>query len=174
VFAVAQYELAHRDTTHARRAIALLQSVIAPPGRSWVTDRPRQLALLVDAQFAAQTKRPDATALLERADSLLRLGPVSIVLSTGSLVLTRLWQEKGDIARAYATVKRMYLAPSTPPYYSTYRLERARLAAALGQTRDALEQYRAWLNYRSAAEAPLQPQVVAVRKEYERLQASVR
>jgi serine/threonine-protein kinase len=174
VFAVAQYELAQRDTTHARRAIALLQSVTAPLDRRWLIDRPRQLALLLDVQLAAQTKRPDATALLERADSLLRLGPSSLVLATGSLIVTRLWEEKGDRARAYSTVKRMYIGPTSAPYYSTYRLERGRIAAALGQTGDALEQYRVWLAYRSAAEAPLRPQVAAVRKEFERLQQNAR
>jgi len=172
VFALAQEELARRDTTHAARAVALLRAYAPPAGQPWLADRPRALALILEAQHAALALRTDRAAVLAAADSAVRLGIAGGVTSVGALVVARLKEQGGDSRGAYDAIRRIAIttSPLGPAFYSTYRLERARIAAAIGERADAMREYRAWLNIRANAEPELQPQVADVRKELARLE----
>jgi tetratricopeptide (TPR) repeat protein len=173
IYAVAQYELAHGDTSHARAAITLLRQ---PPPASplWVGDRRRQWALLLEAQLASTTKRPDAAEVLRQADSLSQIGPATtLVQNASAVIVTRLWEQRAQLDRAWAASKREKTFPGMS-YLSTLRLERARIGAALGQRHDAIEQYRRYLAMRYAPEPSLQSQVDAVRKELARLESASR
>jgi serine/threonine-protein kinase len=175
IFAVAQSEAARQDTTHLRRAIALLRGMKPPADRPWLANPLMARALLLDLQLATQLRRGDALTLLERADSLLRQGPPDeTFLYCGGLIVSRIWQSRGDLHRAYTAIKRVTFEPASPLYYSTYHLERARIAAALGETKDAIAEYTYYLNLRYAPEPSLRAQVASVRAELERLQKSAR
>ena len=175
VYAVAQYELARGDTVHAHRAITLMRAYAPPADRPWLADRPRQFALILDAQIAVRNKRADAGQLLVSTDSLVRRGPVGEwVGPVAALVVSTLSEQRGDLALAYAAVKRVRLGPGSPTFYSSFHLQRARVAAALGETKDALNEYSQYLLLRSEPEPSLRDHVAAVRKEMLRLESTTR
>ncbi len=172
VFAAAQFELGRRDTMHAPRAIALLRGYVPPDDQPWLTERPRALATILDAQLAGIARRPDAVRALASADSVVRHGlPGAIVIPVGALIVARLQEQRGDMNGAYASIRRIaYIDASRgPSFYSTYRLAHARIAAAIGEREEAMRAYRAWIAMRENAEPELRAQVAEVKKELARL-----
>jgi len=177
VFAAGQWMLEHGDTATAHRATSALRGVTAPADAPWLGERPKQLAVLLDAQMAARAKRPDAGALLAASDSIVRLGaPGNYVMSAGSIIVARLWEASGNLENAYAMSKRIqYSAAVTgPSFWAPRVLERARIAAALGKREDAIAQYELFLRLRAKPEPALAGQVAAARKELDRLTAASR
>jgi hypothetical protein len=167
VFAASQFALATGDVALARRGAGVLAAQTPDSGRPWSADYPRSLAIVLDAQVTAAERSPAAFESLRSLDSLVRRGTGGWPLTIGALVASRLWQQRGDLRNAYIAIQRMF--PEETMFLSTYRLERARIAAALGERKDALEQYRLYLAMRSRPEAALMSQVTAVRAEYDRL-----
>ncbi|HJQ20731.1 MAG TPA: serine/threonine-protein kinase [Gemmatimonadaceae bacterium] len=177
LFSAAQYGLMRGDDALARRAIVQLRGFRPPPGQPWRATRPQQLALLLDAQVAAREKRGDASLLRARADSLVALGPSgSWVMSAGALIVTRLWEQTGDLDRAHAAIKRLYYSANIygPNFWSTYHLERARIADAVGSRDEAMAEYRLYLALRQHPEPGLQPQARVAREALARLERAAR
>jgi len=173
LFDLAQYELAHGDTTHAGRVIGQLRQLPRVPGNPVESARPSRLALVLDAQLAARAGRPDARQCLESLDSLLRLAPLGLhVRAAGNLVASRLWERAGDLRRAYEAAQRW--TPTTGPtegvLLSTHLREQGRLAAALGEREAAIRAYRRYMKLRPNPEPALKADVAAVRAELERLE----
>jgi hypothetical protein len=78
IFHLAQYELARGDTTHASRVIAQLRDLSRVPGNRVESVRPGRLAMILEAQLAAQAGRADALQRFMSLDSMLALGPMGI------------------------------------------------------------------------------------------------
>jgi tetratricopeptide (TPR) repeat protein len=182
-YAVAQYELAAGYPEAARGTVREWRGVWTPQDTSQALRLAAHLALLLDTQIAALGHRFDALVRLNELDSLLQAGPsyggYSINASTfggfepvGNLLAARLWHERGEPARALAAIRRRVDATMPPAIFSTQLREEARYAALVGDRQGAIRAYRHYLALRSDPEPRLQPQVRAVREEFEALQGA--
>jgi len=170
-FLVAEAAIARGDTSHVAGALLRLRAVPPTDSLPVLTAIPRWYAILLDAQLAAVTHRPDSAARLTSLDSLLRLGPDNLTLrAVGNLVVARLWEQRGDLTRARAALLRTNRGPVPTPFASTYLRERARVAAALGDTDAAIRDYRRYLGARAEAEPALAAHLASVRAELARLE----
>jgi hypothetical protein len=88
-----------------------------------------------------------------------------------NLVLARLWQERGDTARALAAVRRRAYNEGSPPWALAASLrEEGRLAGVTGDSSGALRAYRHYLILRADPDPVLIPQRDSVRAELARLE----
>ena len=129
-------------------------------------------ALILDALLASAESRPDASAKLAQADSMLRDAPVRLgpLIQAGNLIVARLWERSGDLDRALAAVRRRVRLVGGPELHARYLREEGRLAAATGDREGAVRAYRRYLTLRENAEPSLQPQVAKVRDEVGRIE----
>jgi hypothetical protein len=170
-FIVGQDAAARGETARAADAVRRLLAVPPIDTEPLRTVTPGRYALLLDAQVAAATHRPDAAARLASLDSMMRLGPAGTTLrSVGNLVAAQLWDRLGDAAHAYAALWRTVRGPGPTLFASTYVRERARLAAQLGDRETAIREYRRYLSARGEVEPSLQRHVASVRAELARLE----
>ena len=170
-FLVAQEAIARRDTVRAHEAVRALLAVPPIDTLPLQSETPRRYALLLDAQIATLGHRRDADARLASLDSLMRLGPLGLTLtSIGNLVTSRLWEQHGDAPRAYGALQRVGHGPDPALFFSTYLREGARLAATLGDRSTAIRYYRRYLDERSEAEPALAEHLRGVREELKRLE----
>jgi serine/threonine-protein kinase len=121
-------------------------------------------AAVLEAATAVGRKRPDARPFLARADSLVRLG--WFAMSPMNLVLTRLWETDGDLARALEAVRRVeYDDPVGAAYLSVRLRTEGRLAALAGDRKAAVRAYTHYLALINRPEPRIQPLVTQVRAE---------
>jgi tetratricopeptide (TPR) repeat protein len=173
IFDLAQYELARGDTSHTSRAITQLRALPRVPRNPVESEYPWRLALVLDTQLAARAKRADAAQRLASLDSLLRLGPKGArIRLAGNLVVSRLWEQSGDVNRAYAAVQRW--TPSTTPIdgslYTTYLREQGRLAEEVGNREAAIDAYRRYLHLLTNPEPSVARDVASVKSELAKLE----
>jgi hypothetical protein len=175
IFALGLYDLTRGDTTHGSAIVNALRAIPPPGGVQWRAQRPRRLALVLDALLAETQRRPDAAQSLAAADSMLREGPGGThVESAGNLIVSGLWDRSGNTARAYAASRRLRYAVGIDPYYSTYLREQGRLGAATGHREEAILAYRHYLTLRSEAEPSFAAHLASVRTELARLEGESR
>jgi tetratricopeptide (TPR) repeat protein len=110
--------------------------------------------------------RSDAAALVQRADSLVMVGPpIGDMRGYATLAFARLYERLGDGERALEAVRRRsYLRP-WPHYLASYLREEGRLAAAAGEREAAARAYRQYLDLRAEPDSTLRPQVDSVKAE---------
>ena len=168
VFAAAEYGLVHGQLDLAQRAILRLNAKGA--GDSALRRRARHAALLIDAQLSAIQGRPDATSLATVADSVLRRADTASDFfdSAGSLLIARVWERLGDLARARAATARISILA---PFYSSYLSEHARLSALAGDREGAISDYRRYIMLRSNSERSELANVESAKRELSRLLA---
>jgi hypothetical protein len=135
-----------------------------------------RLALLLDAQVAAMEQHTDAPIFLARLDSSLRnapaVAPAQVYAdAVSNLVASRLWEERGDLARALAAARRWRfgLPLIHQPCLSTNLREEGRIAARMGDRARAIRAYRHYLALRDDPEPPLRAERDHVRAELVRL-----
>ena len=173
VYAAAQYGIAAGSLDAAQKASALLHSFRPTSSGAFRSRRALDLALLLDAQIAVLGKRPDAMQRTIAADSMLRRADGGeFVISTGNPVVARLWERLGDVRHAYAASQRFRYNANLMAYFATSIRERARLAAAAGDTADAVRQYRRYVAMRAKPEPVLLPALESARAELARLEKS--
>jgi DNA-binding SARP family transcriptional activator len=123
-------------------------------------------AALIEAISAVARGLPEATRLVERADSLVAVGPsLGDARAYASLAIARLYDRLGDTERALASVRRRPYMRGWPRYLGSYLRLEGRLAAAAGDREGAARAYRQYLGMRGAAAAPLRAEVDSVRAE---------
>ncbi len=171
-FAAGLYDLAHGQRAGGHRAVTRLRAI--PPA---VCDRLApslctDYALVLDAQLASEEHRPDARARLVELDSMLRQGPQrsGALLQAGNLVASRLWEQRGDLARALAAVRRRPFFYGYDPSLPVSLREEGRLAAATGDRAGALKAYRRYLLMRQDAEPSFRAHLDGIRREVARLE----
>ena len=128
-------------------------------------------ASMLEATAAALAGRADARRLVERADSLMRLGPEAGGFGAPpfhNLAIGRLFAALGDPARGRAAVVR---AGSNGNRFvaASYLREEGRLAALIGDSDAAIRAYGRYLELRVDHEPALKQQVDEVRAELARL-----
>jgi len=123
---------------------------------------------VVEAAIAVGRKRTDARPVLARADSLVRLG--WFAMAPLNLVLGRLWEAHGDLARALAAVRRFeYDDPAGAVFLAPRLRMEGRLAALAGDRKASVQAYTHYLALVNRPEPPVQPLVAEVRQELARL-----
>jgi hypothetical protein len=167
--ASAQWSLRQRRTQAAAAVLPLLRSGMSDDSAGVsVRAAARTCAALLDAMLAPVLRRPDARAALDRVDSLLTEGdPFATAVPYGNLVVARLREASGDVARALAAVRRR--PPRGGPYRSTYLAEEGRLATLAGDSAAAVSAYEEYLSLRTDPESEVRPDVDRVRAELARL-----
>jgi tetratricopeptide (TPR) repeat protein len=170
LFTLAEYRLAQRDASVARRASALLRELPVPPDSAWLGRNAQLAALLLDAQLGALDRRPEAPTLLARADSALTKNAEPVYfIGLGNLIVAGLWEASGDPGRALAAVRRRIFNLAHPPFWTTTLRQEGRLADLAGDRPGAIEAYRRYLALRTNPEPAIAPQVEQVRAELARL-----
>jgi TolB-like protein len=126
---------------------------------------------LLEATRATALRLPEASAMLEQADSAARTHV--IVLHSGppaNLVIARLAETQGDLPLALRAVRRRMVGFELGPWYlSTFLREEGRLAALVGDTAGAVRAYRHYLALRPDPEPADRPEVEQVRAQLVRL-----
>jgi DNA-binding SARP family transcriptional activator len=158
---VGQWGAWHGDTRQARAALRVLRDSPASP------DGPAlACAALVEAISAVQRAVPEAQRLVERADSIVAVGPpLGDARAYASLAIARLYDRIGDSERALTNARRRPYLRGWPRYLATYLREEGRLAAATGDKEGAARAYRQYLSMRTAVAPPLRAEVDSVRAE---------
>jgi tetratricopeptide (TPR) repeat protein len=126
--------------------------------------------------IAHETGAADASAELERADAIARLGPrgSASVLRAINLSLARLHEGQGRTADALRAVQRHEVTPELAVQYSTVLYEKGRLAEMTGDRQAAIQAYSSFLHLRSDPDPALQPQVAHVAATLARLTTEAR
>jgi serine/threonine-protein kinase len=159
-----QWRLAHGASREAPGAIARLRAAARVPGIRFPEEHER-CADLLDAWYATATRRPDARSRLARVDSLQVREPVGVTASpitASNLLVTRLWEEQGDWARAEAAARRRYKGLN-PRFLSTHLREEGRAAALAGHRDAAIRAYQHYLALRYDPEPAARAEVEQVR-----------
>ncbi len=118
-------------------------------------------ASLLNAVLADLEDRPDAREALEQVDSLSREGlTIAVDLLVHRFVTARLWERRGEPARALAALRRRcyFCGPGGSAFLSSSLREEGRIAAMTGDTLGAIEAYRHYLALRPNPEPELQEQ----------------
>jgi tetratricopeptide (TPR) repeat protein len=169
---VGRWQAAHADWPAIRRLVAKLRTGAAEERTTRAPDAPRGIASLcadmLEAWLAADTRRPDAAALVHRLDGELRQVPWPWT-DGDNLTVARLLEEVGDVPGALATVRRRRF-DLVPVFLSTYLREEGRLAALAGDRAGAISAYRRYLIMQDDPEPALRPRVEAARVELARLE----
>ena len=165
VCVLAQWRLAHGDTTGVRAAVAALaaaRDVAGPP--LLVSAAPNVCAVLLDASLAVAATAPDARVRLARLDSLAFTPQVAgDAIAYVPLLLARLHQRLGNAAAALQAVRKRAYMSGWPRYLATSVREEGRLAAASGDSTAARAAYVRYLAMRSEAEPSLAEELEEVR-----------
>ncbi len=169
-FAGGQRALDQGKLKRAERAIEDLRGLHTPPDSGRLHEAPEQFALLLETQLASARHSSELPKLLDRLDSALVDATVIPFTIYGNLVVSRLFEQQGNLPRALAAIRRRVFDLFTIPAYVTYHREEGRLAALNGDREGAIMAYRRYLALRSGAEPRLQPQVAQVRAELEALE----
>jgi serine/threonine-protein kinase len=160
LFVLAQWQLVRGDRRGAERAARILRATVA-------ADSNRYAALLgrvelLDALTASTQGTPPQLALLDKLDSIARLGCCEAPHFV-NLILARLREQSGDLRGALRAVRRArWFFP--PEYLSTALEEEGRLAALVGDTAAAVASYRHLLALRDTADPLVRPEVERLRR----------
>jgi tRNA A-37 threonylcarbamoyl transferase component Bud32 len=129
-------------------------------------------AATVEALIAVAARRPEARALVERADSIMRRDPPNrLSASRMQILLARAFDELGDPEAGLRVIRRR--VPTNPPYhFATILAEEGRLAARVGDREGAIRAYRHYLALRTQPDPALVPEVERIRAELAGLLAS--
>jgi len=152
------------------RAASLPEGPVTSGNRNLLSAS-RLCATILEALLAAHEDRPDAAVALERLDSLLRQGPITLgaLVYAGNFTAARLHERRGELEAALAALRRH---PHFTSAYLPNRLrEQGRLAERVGDRDAAIRAYRQYLALRSDPEPALAAQVEQVRQALARLVA---
>jgi TolB-like protein len=155
--ALGQWQAWHGEQAAAEQAAAEIEQRQPSLG----TANMRALCTAVLRAISAHAQQTaEAGALLERADSIARIGPPgpTAPLRALNFSIARLLEERGQMERALRAASRHALTPQGVTQYSTLLLARARLAEAVGRSAVARDDYAEYLRLRYDAEPALMVQ----------------
>ncbi len=148
---VAQWKLAHGDTSGVNRVIELLRSRTVRRDLPPVSASPQACAELLDAALAVSVKRSDALARVQHLDSLALTAAVAgNAASYSHILIARLFSQLGHPRRALSAIRKRSYMLGWPTYLVTTWQEERRLAEAVGDDRLAADARRALIALRGA------------------------
>ena len=131
---------------------------------------------IISAVLAAERGAPDAAVALSRLDSAAAAAPATItwILVAANLTAARLWEQRGNVERALAAVRRRpYIVDIGESRVlvalSTMLAEEGRLAALAGDTAGAKAAYGRYLALREGAEQEQMTEIERIRAQLGRL-----
>lgn len=163
---LAQWRLAHDDTSGVTRAIATLHTAT----RGDDAGPAAGCAALLETWLAVATARPDARDRLDRAATLAFTPVVTGQVSAyAPLLLARLYEQLGQRRRAIEVLRRRPYMSGWPAYLATAWAEEGRLAEAMADSASARRAYERYLALRDQPEPDVAPRVDSVRRRLESL-----
>ena len=158
---LAQWRLAHDDTTAVRQAIATLHTATGGEAAGPAAG----CAALLETWLAVSLGRSDARARLDRT-SALAFTPVTTgqVSAYAPLLLSRLYERVGQRRRALEVLRRRPYMAGWPAYLATVWAEEGRLAEAMADSATARRAYERYLVLRDQPEPEVMPGVDSVRR----------
>lgn len=168
-FATEVARMARGDAGTVDRTVATIRRA-AGQGEA-ANEEPLRLAAALEAWAAVLKKAPDASVVLERADSAVR--GWNLRSETWSLILGRAWLELGRFDRALVAVRRRTTALGFPiniALAEALRLE-GKIAAKAGDRPGAILAYERYLLLRRDPEPVMVPQRDSVVSELAALRA---
>ena len=171
--ALEQWNLARGDLESVARTLTILAHADSGRGESEAGSVAAFCSRMLDAWQATLHHMPDAGRKVASLDSASRTLPPDwlVHFQHANLLLSRLYEAKGDLASALETVRRRHYGLGVPLYLSSYLREEGRLAALTGDRTGAIAAYRHYLALRQDPEPALRPQVDQVRRELAKLLA---
>jgi DNA-binding SARP family transcriptional activator/TolB-like protein len=166
---LAQWRLAHGDTSDVSQAIATLHATRS----SDAAGPAAACASLLQAWLDVTIGRADARKRLEQT-STLAFTPVTTgeVSAYAPILLARLHERLGDRRRALEVLRRRPYMAGWPAYLATALAEEGRLAEATADSSTARRAYEQYLALRSNPEPEVLPSVDSVRRRLEGLGGS--
>jgi len=163
---LAQWRLAHDDTSGVAQAIATLHTA----RRGEAAGPAAGCAALLGTWLAVSLRRSDARAQLDRT-SALAFTPVTTgqVSAYAPLLLSRLYERVGRRGRALEVLRRHPYMTGWPAYLATAWAAEGRLAEAMADSATARWAYERYLALRDQPEAGLTPSVDSVRRRLDSL-----
>jgi tetratricopeptide (TPR) repeat protein len=160
------HALAGEDEAAVRAARRRYETLLPREPRPTVIDGDRRVcATVLDAALAVADHRPEARALLERADSIMLYSLASFIWYYPP-VMARLYDALGQPEDALRVLRRRFVASNNPgeaAMLSTILKEEGRLAESVGDRDGAIRAYRRYLALRMDPDPPLVPQRDSVR-----------
>lgn len=167
------WDLTQGDTAGARSILAELRR-FPPAAAAWNTTNGTDsllAPLLLESWLAVEQHSANASALVDRLDSLAATGPSTWLLQETPLLLARMFLTLDQPEQAVRALRRQ--GRLLPAQYMAYRaplaLARARAAARASLTTEAIESYQLYLALRFHPEESLVPQRDSARAELARL-----
>ena len=163
---LAQWRLAHDDTTRVQEFITRLDAVRDPvTSPAFVSPSPNACVTLLDVALAVVQGRTDATRRLHQVDSLVFTPQVAgDAVAYAPLLLARLYERRGAHELALRAVRRRVYLSGWPRYLANAWLREAQLATQTGDSVGAMAAYQRFLAIRGSPDESLVPQVDSVRK----------
>jgi tetratricopeptide (TPR) repeat protein len=144
-----QWRLRHRDVREIDRLLAILET---PSGEIFPRPPDRLCAALLRALHASALNSPNAPALLERVDSLARIGyGNTFMLRKANATIAQLQEARGDTKGATRAQARFGGTGDMAQFLSVWRRQRGRLALLQGDTAEAVMQWTRYLRMYSQA-----------------------
>jgi DNA-binding SARP family transcriptional activator len=171
---VARWRVAHGDFAAAEAASKRLRAARVTGLAAYESGRLARItslcAALLDAERATGLRLPDAERRLVVADSLSReMDPYEASYNEdaadANVLLAKLWERHGDLARALRAARRSGQWMRRPNYLTSFLLEEGRLAALTGDRAGAIHAYQRYLMLRYNPEPSVQPEVDQVRRD---------
>ena len=135
---MAQWRLAHADTSGVRGVIELLRNNRVQGDAPPVSATSGVCSELLEVALAVVTHQPDALSRLEHVDSLMLTAAVAgNAAAYAHIMLARLYGRMGQPHRALAAIRKRSYMLGWPAYLATTWREEWRLAARVGDVRDA-------------------------------------
>ena len=148
--------LARGDASSVDRTVAMIRRQL---GSDKAANKDiEKLSVLLEAWAAVLKRSPEATSILERADSTVRGWREREAIS--SVILGRAWAELGRFDKALVAIRRRHISLGYPVYVGlaqALRLE-GKIAARAGDRAGALKAYEQYLLLRRDPEPVMVPQ----------------
>jgi serine/threonine-protein kinase len=173
IFALGLRAFDRGDTAAVERARATLRKFSSPPGEPWRAATMMVQEKLLAAHLAVARRAPDArTRLLELDSLLIEQANLSspFARNLGNLLVSQLWEQAGDDARAWAAVNRRDGNVSGPIWGSTFVRNGARIAERMGKRTEAIDRWRRYIGIRQRADARLQADVADAKARLAKLE----
>jgi len=171
VCAVMLWRLAQGRTAGVRPVVDRMATLARRPTRDAVaaTQNARICEVTLGALLAARERAPGAELALASLDSISRNGLEGSqeLLNVMNLTAARLFEERGDLARARAALRRFFHYRGT--YLSTRLAMEGRLADQMGDRDTAIRAYRHYLVLRRDSEPAVASEVEGIKAALVRL-----
>ncbi len=177
-----QWRAWHGQPALAHRAIERLSRAAAVPDSGRTVAEARTCAAALRAAVAVRSDAADADAMIARFDSVIRSGPVHrratfnspSMLDWELLLLSRLYESRGDDSAALAAVRRRNMWETYPrsPFLTASLRREGDLAMRLGDREGAIRAYRWYLTLMKDPDPALVPRRNAVEVKVAQLRRS--